>query len=552
MASSLPKMAAETRALSTEVPAPAAAAATTPTATPLLTTTTEKEEANDPNNYTSSAEAYEQRHVHAVYGEIASHFSATRHSPWPLVTRFLSLQLPGSVGIDVGCGSGRYLALRGDVVLLGCDRCLELARLAAEKTVAARRGTRDPERNAAGDTALDDHDKTTAQPGLAPGSVEDASPTVRSATSAASAGGASSAGTAGLGHDMVSDRDHVDTATTAAIVTDIASAEGSQCSPGKLAAGALPVTTGVGPGMTTGTPAAGGADARLARPCCIATRDSEPPRQRDDQRAAVSTTAVASKASMSGRGTADDVLQSDILSLPFAPANADFALCIAVIHHLATRERRVAAIREVLSCLKPWAPPKGDDASPRRAVPAGAAGRSPEEEKRGTAADRGATTDTTTVATRGAAAAGSSPNSTADDLSDASRGQGGRALLYVWALEQRGSRRGWDEGVEQDQLVPWVLMPRNRRSQQPNNQEKRKRRPKEQGNEAASGSRKHPPSPSDRTMTLQPETTAATTYQRYYHLYRRGELEEDVVSAGGTVLAGGYERDNWWVVAART
>ncbi|VUC31731.1 unnamed protein product, partial [Clonostachys rosea] len=42
-----------------------------------------------------------------------------------------------------------------------------------------------------------------------------------------------------------------------------------------------------------------------------------------------------------------------------------------------------------------------------------------------------------------------------------------------------------------------------------------------------------------------------TTYQRYYHLYREGELEEDVLAAGGAVLEAGYERDNWWVVCSK-
>ena len=40
-------------------------------------------------------------------------------------------------------------------------------------------------------------------------------------------------------------------------------------------------------------------------------------------------------------------------------------------------------------------------------------------------------------------------------------------------------------------------------------------------------------------------------YERYYHLYRQGELEEDVRSVGGEVVESGYERDNWWVIARR-
>lgn len=42
------------------------------------------------------------------------------------------------------------------------------------------------------------------------------------------------------------------------------------------------------------------------------------------------------------------------------------------------------------------------------------------------------------------------------------------------------------------------------------------------------------------------------TFNRYYHLYRRGELEQDIVSAGGMVVDSGYEKDNWWAIAVRT
>ena len=72
----------------------------------------------------------------------------------------------------------------------------------------------------------------------------------------------------------------------------------------------------------------------------------------------------------------------------------------------------------------------------------------------------------------------------------------GKVLIYVWALEQKSSRRGWDEKSEQDVMVPWVTN----------------------------------------------EGSKQVTYQRYYHLFRKGELEECVCQAGGEVLEGGYEK----------
>lgn len=122
----------------------------------------------------------------------------------------------------------------------------------------------------------------------------------------------------------------------------------------------------------------------------------------------------------------------------------DFAISIAVIHHLSTPARRIDATRALLSTLK----------RPSR-----------------------------------------------QGLED-----GGKALIFVWALEQKSSRRGWDDGDEQDVMVPWVMKAKGQAEDQ--------------------------------------------TYHRYYHLYRRGELESDIEAAGGQVLDSGYEKDNWWAVTS--
>ncbi|KAF4582007.1 hypothetical protein GQ602_006631 [Ophiocordyceps camponoti-floridani] len=215
------------------------------------------------------AEAYEERHVHGVYEAIASHFSSTRHKPWPRVARFLLSQRPGTVGLDMGCGNGKYQAVNRAVTLLGSDRCASLVALAR-----AERGA--------------------------------------------------------------------------------------------------------------------------------------------------------------------EAIVADGLALPFRYAAVDFAICVAVVHHFSSRARRRDAVAGLLACLRP-----GTDA---------------------------------------------------------------QALIYVWALEQPSSRRGWDASCDQDALVPWV----------------------------ARG-----------------DAGSTTTYQRYYHLYAQGELEDDVRAVGGTVLESGFESDNWWVVCCR-
>jgi tRNA (uracil-5-)-methyltransferase TRM9 len=222
-------------------------------------------------------EKYEQEHVHDVYEQIASHFSSTRYKPWPIIQRFLKDLPDGSVGLDVGCGNGKYLMVNPSIFILGSDRSSNLIAIAAKH-----------------------------QPHSA--------------------------------------------------------------------------------------------------------------------------------------------LVSDILDLPHPKGVFDFAISIAVVHHLSTPERRVEAIESILQHLKP----------------------------------------------------------------------DGRVLIFVWALEQGSSRRGWNESDEQDVMVPWVT-----------------RGSKKDGANGGDGA------------------SEDKVFNRYYHLYARGELERDITSAGGAVEDSGYEKDNWWAIATR-
>ena len=249
---------------------------------------------------------YEATHVHSVYSSIASHFSLTRHKPWPGVARFLERLPPGAVGLDVGCGNGKYIGVNKEVWMVGSDACKELLVCARDRL---RRSSR--------------------------------------AHKSARNGG-----------------------------------------------------------------------------------DDDGERKRNG-----------------GGGGGEASIQADALALPFRWGAADFAICIAVLHHLSARERRIQGINAILQCLRPGAP----------------------------------------------------------------------ALLYVWALEQQDSRRGWRHGGDQDVFVPWIVKG------------------------STKGAGKEPPG----TMSDD------TTYRRFYHLYVNGELEEDVRSARGKVLHSGYERDNWWVICQR-
>lgn len=232
----------------------------------------------------SDSELYEEAHVHQVYEQIASHFSSTRYKPWPIVERFLRDLANGSVGLDVGCGNGKYLTVNPNVFIIASDRSNNLVKIATQ------------------------HEPHTS-------------------------------------------------------------------------------------------------------------------------------------------------IVADNLSLPHPRSTFDFAISIAVIHHLSTPNRRIQAIAAVLEVLRP----------------------------------------------------------SIKDQSGGTRNQGGKALIYVWALEQKHSRRGWTEGDDQDVMVPWVM------NQKP-----------------TGGSHQE-----------------SKTFNRYYHLYRQGELEQDIAEAGGLVIESGYEKDNWWAIAIR-
>ncbi|KAI9788782.1 MAG: tRNA methyltransferase, has a role in tRNA modification [Peltula sp. TS41687] len=255
---------------------------------------------------------FEDEHVHHVYEQIAHHFSSTRYKPWPLVEKFLNGLPDGSVGLDVGCGNGKYLAVNPNVFILGSDRSETLARIAAS-----------------------------------------------------------------TGHQPHS-----------AIV-------------------------------------------------------------------------------------------AENLSLPHPAARFDFAISVAVVHHLSSSSRRVAAIAEVLRTL-----------------------RIPE----------------------------------AHELQK-SESQA-RALIYVWALEQKGSRRGWDVSDSQDVIVPWVMKGKKHGTAS---------KAEVSCNTEQSGDTTYVRNGEEEEEGKRVENSS--TFQRYYHLYREGELERDISAAGGIVLSSGYEKDNWWAIA---
>lgn len=113
--------------------------------------------------------------------------------------------------------------------------------------------------------------------------------------------------------------------------------------------------------------------------------------------------------------------------------------------------------------------------------------------------------------------------------------RGGKLLVYCWALEQEKSRRGYKEGDDQDILIPWVLQ-----------KKKTKKEKRDQKKTILDESNQQEVSQKEESDEDQPQTK-----YRYYHLYRKGELDDNAREAGGVVVESGYEKDNWWAIVER-
>lgn len=211
-----------------------------------------------------------------------------------------------------------------------------------------------------------------------------------------------------------------------------------------------------------------------------------------------------------------DAMVADGLSLPFPLNSFDFVISIAVIHHFSTKERRIEAVKEILNRLK--------------------------------------------------------PNSKNHDNNISSS----KALIYVWALEQESSRRGYHEGMDQDVMVPWVTKKNNKNNK---NKKNNKIKTKDSGTdcihethdihdrnddrndrcgEEEEESILNPENKKNKPISKEEEDEKEDTNKtkeivkhRYYHLYKKGELENDVLKAGGQVIESGYSRDNWYAIITR-
>ncbi|KAJ8922781.1 hypothetical protein NQ315_007816 [Exocentrus adspersus] len=80
-----------------------------------------------------AASRLEKLHVHEVYENIASHFSDTRHKPWPNVLEFVQSFDTGSILVDIGCGNGKYLGQNTSSFSVGCDQSTGLINVCKDR-----------------------------------------------------------------------------------------------------------------------------------------------------------------------------------------------------------------------------------------------------------------------------------------------------------------------------------------------------------------------------------------------------------------------------------
>jgi tRNA (uracil-5-)-methyltransferase TRM9 len=68
----------------------------------------------------------EQKYVHNIYDLIADDFDKTRFCHWSFIKQFILDIEPKTTFLDLGCGNGKYFALRNDLDFYALDNCKKL------------------------------------------------------------------------------------------------------------------------------------------------------------------------------------------------------------------------------------------------------------------------------------------------------------------------------------------------------------------------------------------------------------------------------------------
>jgi alkylated DNA repair protein alkB family protein 8 len=71
--------------------------------------------------------------IKSIYNNIASDFSRTRYQVWPCVSNFLDTFYKNSKILDIGCGNGKNMKYRDDLIMKGIDISVEFVKICQTK-----------------------------------------------------------------------------------------------------------------------------------------------------------------------------------------------------------------------------------------------------------------------------------------------------------------------------------------------------------------------------------------------------------------------------------
>jgi ubiquinone/menaquinone biosynthesis C-methylase UbiE len=82
----------------------------------------------------------EKKYVQEVYDRIATEFSDTRYRTWTCTEDFLDNIPEGSKVADIGCGNGKAMLYKKNVLWEGCDNSKNLVKICEDRGLNVRTG----------------------------------------------------------------------------------------------------------------------------------------------------------------------------------------------------------------------------------------------------------------------------------------------------------------------------------------------------------------------------------------------------------------------------
>ena len=73
--------------------------------------------------------------IETFYNTIADEFDKTRVRLWPCVKDYLDTFEKNSYILDIGCGNGKYMTYRDDIIIKGIDISIELVKICNKKNL---------------------------------------------------------------------------------------------------------------------------------------------------------------------------------------------------------------------------------------------------------------------------------------------------------------------------------------------------------------------------------------------------------------------------------